>query len=129
MPESALAKKLLIKSGMRLRLFEAPDGFGKTLSPLPDGAYIDAAGVDVDFVLLFAASKAALDASWPAALPALKDGGVFWVAFPKGSSKVQTDLSRDRGWDSLNAAGWQLVSLISIDATWSAARIRPLAEK
>ena len=59
----------------------------------------------------------------------MKDGGVFWVAFPKGSSKVQTDLSRDRGWESLNDAGWQLVSLISIDATWSAARIRPIASK
>jgi hypothetical protein len=32
------------------------------------------------------------------------------------------DLSRDRGWDAVRGAGWQAVSLVAIDPTWSALR-------
>ena len=44
-----------------------------------------------------------------------------WVYYPKGSSKLQTDLTRDKGWDCLLAEGDKLtwISLISFDDTWS----------
>ena len=127
---SPLAKKLLIKPGMSMCLLEAPEDYESSLAPLPDGAAIDHdTSTQHDFVQLFAVNSAILASQAPRALAALKTGGVFWIAFPKGSSKGQTDLTRDKGWDSLHSLGWQLVSLVSIDDTWSGARIRPITAK
>jgi hypothetical protein len=77
-----------------------------------------------DWILLYAADKAALEGSLPAAAKALASPGTLWIAYPKGSSKRQTDLTRDQGWESLPAADLMWLSLISIDDTWSAFSLR-----
>ena len=89
---------------MTLRLFDPPRGYVEMLAPLPEGAKI-VSDAPADFVQFFAASRSELEARFSNALEILKPGGIFWVSFPKGSSKVQTDLTRDRGWDAVNAAG------------------------
>jgi hypothetical protein len=38
---------------------------------------------------------------------------------------VKTDLKRDAGWEPMFAAGWIVVAIASVDATWSAVRFRP----
>lgn len=43
----------------------------------------------------------------------------------KRSSGVETDITRDVGWQALREAGWRPVTQIAIDATWSALRFRP----
>jgi hypothetical protein len=82
MAESALAKKLLIKPGCAIRLIDAPEGYGETLSPLPDGAKVITAE-PAEVVQAFARSKAELDSRFLVALAALKPGGVFWLLFPE----------------------------------------------
>ena len=89
MAENALAKKLLIKPGMSIRLLEAPPGFVDSLSPLSEGAETDESAATADFVLLFAGSKGALDASSANAVASLRDGGVFWWRFPKEAPKCR----------------------------------------
>jgi hypothetical protein len=42
-----------------------------------------------------------------------------------GLSKIQTDLTRDVGWDALQQANLKWVNLISVDPTWSAFCLRP----
>ena len=125
---SPLAGKLLIKPSMTMRLFDAPAGYQASLAPLPEAASLDTQAGAHDFVQLFALDSAALASKLPEALAALEHGGLFWISFPKSSSNVQTDLSRDKGWGSLHALGYRLVSLVSIDETWSAARIRPIKD-
>lgn len=51
----------------------------------------------------------------------VKPGIIVWVYYPKGTSKLQTDLNRDKGWDCLLAEGDKLtwINLISFDDTWS----------
>jgi predicted CoA-binding protein len=121
----SLAKKLLIKSGYRVIVVNPPAAF--TLTE-------EAAEVDMtienelngtfDFLLLFAQNQAELTRFVPEVLPHLKEAAVFWVAYPKKSSKLKSDITRDSGWDMLKQAGYQGVSLISIDDTWSAFRVR-----
>jgi hypothetical protein len=53
------------------------------------------------------------------------DAAKVWLCYPKGSSKVETDLSRDAGWEPMFNAGWIVVAIASVDATWSAVRFRP----
>jgi len=60
----------------------------------------------------------------------LKEGIIVWVYYPKGTSKIQTDLTRDKGWDCLLNEGDKLtwISLISFDDTWSVFGFRPKTE-
>jgi hypothetical protein len=126
MSESALAKKMKLKPGTRAALVNAPPGFRAALEPLPDGATLDdTPSGTYDWIQLFTVSQAALAESFPAARAALKPDGMLWISYPKGSSKMQTDLTRDKGWDSLADADLKWITLISVDDTWSAFALRP----
>ena len=128
MPDTPLSKKLGIKPGYALLILDAPDGYRTRLDPLPDGVRIGTVALPdgpFDLVQVFVRSRADVTRHAGAALAALKPGGLLWFAFPKKSAKVQTDVSRDTGWDALHAAGWEIVSVIAIDNTWSAGRFRP----
>ena len=126
---TGLPKKLLIKPGCRLLVLNAPAGFmAENLADLPDGATVTetAAGEGFEAVLAFAATAGELAEWLPRALAAVKPDGLVWVGFLKGTSKRQTDLTRDRGWEAAKAAGVELVSLVSLDGAWSGARMRPI---
>jgi hypothetical protein len=64
-------------------------------------------------------------------LKLVKDNVTLWVYYPKGSSKLQTDLTRDKGWDALMKHDMQWLGLISFDDTWStfALRIKTSTDK
>jgi hypothetical protein len=68
-------------------------------------------------------SKAELDSHAPRLK--VSPGGILWICYPKKSSEVKTDISRDVGWDVVHKAGWEGVTLISVDDIWSAMRFRP----
>ncbi|MCW5851528.1 MAG: hypothetical protein KIT87_15760 [Anaerolineae bacterium] len=129
MADAALLKKLLVKSGMRVLVLNAPDGYLARLEPPPDGASLSTQAEGVfDLVQLFVAQKAQLDTVWQTVQSAVKPGGVVWLAYPKLSSKVKSDMTRDRGWETVRAAGWEPVTQIAIDDIWSALRFRPVSE-
>lgn len=129
MAAASLVKKLLIKPGYQLLIMNAPDGFTQRLEPLPEGArlYISPGG-RFDEVLVFAGSQAELNRYAPVALQAVKPSGLLWFAYPKKTSKIKTDISRDAGWDVATSAGWLPVTQIAVDNTWSALRFRPESE-
>jgi hypothetical protein len=77
-----------------------------------------------DWILLDAPDRATLDASLHAASEALASPGTLWIAYPKGSSKTQTDLTRDAGWDSVRNEDLRWLSLVSLDGRWSAFSLR-----
>ena len=55
----------------------------------------------------------------------LKPESVLWIAFPKGASKIKTDLTRDKGWETVQRMDLKWVNLISVNETWSAFALRP----
>ena len=79
-----------------------------------------------DVVILFALNQKELDQWWPEALRRLGEKGSLWVAFLKQSAPKATDINRD----SINAyakeRGITGVALISVDADWSAVRLKRL---
>ncbi|MCC7446472.1 MAG: hypothetical protein IT324_03600 [Anaerolineae bacterium] len=128
MADTPLTKKLAIKPGYKLLILNAPDGYINTLNPLPEGTTIHtkAAGESgFDFVQVFVRSKADVDSHTQSAVAALKPGGLLWFAFPKKTSKIKTDITRDVGWDTLTDMAYSPVTVIAIDDTWSALRFRP----
>ncbi len=77
-----------------------------------------------DWILLYAADRSALEAALPSVARALASPGTLWIAYPKGSSRRQTDLTRDAGWDALRDTDLMWLSLVAIDDAWSAFSLR-----
>jgi len=131
MTQSPLSKKLGIKPGYQCLILSAPDGYIEMLDPLPDGATIRTSRdgkTTYDLVQDFVKSKAEVDAKAQPAIDAVKQKGLLWLTYPKKTSKIKTDIHRDVGWEAVYDAGWEGVSLISVDDTWSAMRYRPHEE-
>jgi len=76
----------------------------------------------IDFALVFAVNENQLNGILRDVMPALKEDSKFWVAYPKITSKIVTDLNRDGGWQQLSSAGYESVNEVALDHVWSAAR-------
>jgi hypothetical protein len=126
MPENLLLKKMKLKPGQHAAIVNAPDGYLEALQPLPENVELagDLAGT-FDWVQLFVKTQAELEQALPQVRDALKPASTLWITFPKGTSKIQTDLTRDQGWDSLRSLDLKWINLISVDDTWSAFALRP----
>jgi hypothetical protein len=124
-PPAALAKKLKLKPGARAAVVGAPEGYlerlgqpaGTTVGTVLDGP--------LDWIQVFVADSAELAAVVPGITKAVAPDGLVWISYPKGSSKRQTDLTRDRGWEPLEGSDLMWLSLVSVDDTWSAFGLRP----
>ena len=78
----------------------------------------------IDFALVFAFSQKQLREILKEVIPALHCEAKFWVAYPKASSKITSDLSRDASWNFIGEHGYETVRLIAVDNLWSAARFK-----
>jgi hypothetical protein len=97
--------------------------FAKNMTPLLRNRKID-------FALVFAVNENQLNGILKDVMPALKDDSKFWVAFPKSTSKIVTDLNRDSSWQQLTSAGYETCTEVVLDHVWSAARFaRPNGKK
>ncbi|EYF08207.1 YdeI/OmpD-associated family protein [Chondromyces apiculatus] len=125
---SALAAKLQLKAGHRVLLIDAPEDHAGALDPLPEGATLSrTARGTFDVVHLFVQQAKDLARNAPKAIAAVREGGVLWISYPKKTSGVKTDITRDVGWDVVTAAGWGPVTQVAVDDTWSALRFKPEA--
>lgn len=129
MPTS-IADKLKIKQGFTLLALNSPDNFKKGLGKLPVGVSIINTGKEYDQVHWFVYNKAQLEKEMSKVMKLLKTDITVWVYYPKGSSKIQTDLTRDKGWECLLKEGDKLtwINLISFDDTWSVFGFRAKTE-
>jgi hypothetical protein len=76
----------------------------------------------IDFALVFAVSENQLNGILKDVMPSLKDGSKFWVAYPKTTSKIVTDLNRECSWNGLTCAGYESIERVELDHVWSALR-------
>jgi len=126
MVDSSLVKKLKLKAGQRALVINAPEGYLDELRAAATGVeLVDNLEGQYDWVQVFVKNKAELDRLFPLVVSALKPVSMLWISFPKGSSKIQTDLTRDKGWDIIRQSGLKWLSLISVDETWSGFALRP----
>ena len=120
-------KKLLYQGQSPVLLLGAPPeasalakAFGGAVHAKP------AAGTKYGFMLGFARSAAEMDAIAKAADRALAEGALFWSAYPKGTSNKYkgADINRDTGHVRMKTHGFEGVSLVALDADWSAMRFK-----
>jgi hypothetical protein len=95
--------------------------FAKNLTPLLKSRKID-------FALVFAVSETQMNAILDEVMPALKEDSRLWVAYPKLTSKITTDLNRDSSWSKLAEAAYESIEQVSLDHVWHAMAFRKTVE-
>jgi hypothetical protein len=118
-----LARKLGIKDGAHLAVLSAPEGFDRTLGRLPEGVHVrrQARGC-VDVIVFFVTRRAELSRRFPVMARALEPDGGLWVAWPKKTSGVATDLVFEVVQDIGLSGGLVDNKVCAIDETWSGLR-------
>ena len=123
---SSLADKLQIRKGQALAVQNAPAGSLERLALELVGISVAAEpAAPTEGVLLFVTSLDEAERLAPGAMRAVRPDGLVWIAYPKGSSGVKTDVNRDRLWEALEPTGWRPVRQVALDDVWSAMRFRP----
>ncbi len=122
---SPLSRKLKLKPGVRAAVIDADTGYLERLDPPADVVVRNDLQGPLDWIQVFVKTSAELAAVAPRIKAAIAPDGVVWISYPKGSSKMQTDLSRDKGWGPVEGADLMWLSLVSVDDTWSAFGLRP----
>jgi len=127
---NSIADKLRIKANYSLLTLHAPADFKKGLQGLPAGVKITDSGKEYNQVHWFVLNRAQLEKEMSKVMKLVKPEVTVWVYYPKVSSKIQTDLTRDKGWDCLLAESDKLtwINLISFNETWSVFGFRAKTE-
>jgi hypothetical protein len=117
-----LVKKLGIKEGCRVAVVAAPNGFADTLD-LPDGVVLrlQARG-RLDVVVFFVTRRAELARRFPSLKRGLEPDGGLWIAWPKRTSGVATDLTENPIREIGLGNGLVDNKVAAIDDTWSGLR-------
>lgn len=120
-----ILKKLMFKGQSPVLLVNAPvefkttsENFGVPVDEKPKGTYT--------FALGFVKSLAEADTLARMMRRALEEKAVFWVAYPKGTSKKYkgVDINRDTGGARVGTHGFQGVAMVAIDEDWAAMRFK-----
>jgi hypothetical protein len=118
-----LVDKLGIKPGARLGLISAPADFERALGELPAGVAIRRRATgSLDVIVAFCVRRAELEQRLPRLRAALTPAGGLWIAWPKRTSGVPTDLSDGVVREVGLAAGLVDNKVCAIDPTWSGLR-------
>ena len=124
MSEKTVPEKLQVKPGRIFKVIGQPPQVTDLLAELPSFAKFAGESEPADVLLVFIKTMEELGRLLPLNAKLLKPDGITWLAYPKKTSGITTDLNRDIIWAYINTLGWTGVSMISIDNTWSGFRLK-----
>jgi hypothetical protein len=117
-----LHEKLGIKEGMTVGLVGAPHSFLVSLGDLPPGVSVSHEVQPADIFVVFAKRSEELGRGFAAAISQIAADGAIWVAWPKKSSGIDTDLTENVMRDLFLPTGMVDNKVAAIDDTWSGLR-------
>jgi hypothetical protein len=120
MSDKPVAERLQVKTGRRLAVLNASPALEQAIGATESRADVSAA----DVVLLATPNRAALQADLPKTLGQANQSSILWVAYPKLTSPLASDLNRDAIRAMVADFGLDTVAQIAIDADWSAMRLK-----
>lgn len=122
---ATLARKMKLQDGQLAVVLNAPEGALQELEPLPFGVILSENGkIPADWILIFVKNQAELEKVLPKALKLFQPETLLWIAYPKKTSKIKTDFTRDTGWSFLQDKDLRWVTLVSFNEDWSAFAMR-----
>lgn len=124
-----LARKLGLNPGMRALIIAPPPGYLKLLTPLPDSLTVSSKADGIyPFVQVFAMRLSEITEFAKKLLKYAAPNALVWISYPKKTSQLKGNLSRDVIRKAMSGPGWCAVSIVAIDEVWSALRFRPTAQ-
>ena len=115
-----LPRKLGIKEGSRVGLVNAPDDIESKLGPLPHGVVLRTrARGPLDVIVFFTRKRTELARRFERLARTLDPAGGLWVAWPKKSAQLETDLDQTAVMEIGLATGLVDNKVCAIDDTWS----------
>lgn len=119
-----LAKKLGIKPGFKIRLYDQPDYYFKLFDDLPsDISQLKDSRTKKNLIHYFATSSVKLENDINELREEIEQNGMIWISWPKKTSKVSTDLNENIVRDIALRNGLVDVKVCAIDETWSALKL------
>lgn len=116
---TSLPAKLGLKAGHRVLTAGAPSSLRALLVGAPAGLVWLPRLAPFDVALVFVTIRSVLTRELARLLPHLDDAGMIWLAWPKKSSGVATNLSEGVVRAAGLATGLVDIKVCAIDATWS----------
>lgn len=120
-----LPKKLGIKEGHRVAVTADPGHFTSLVNPLPPGVLMESTGTGgdrYDVLVVFVTSAHELEVRFGEAMKLLDPFGGLWVAWPKQSSPLATDLKEGHVRAHGLSTGLVDNKVCAIDQDWSGLR-------
>jgi hypothetical protein len=125
----AVFKKLNFKNQQTVFALNAPASFAINLQSLQNVSIQKSivAKSKIEFAIGFATTQKEVDTIVQKVAPKLIEDAVFWICYPKGTSKKYTcDFNRDTGWSIMGTFDLEPVRQVAIDEDWSALRFRKI---
>ena len=119
-----LAKKLGLKSPLKLLTVNAPKEYASWLGELPDGVkLVTDAKAPIEAAHVFTAESAFLHAILSRLRKELKQDGFVWVSWPKKSSRLATDITEDTIREIAIPLGFVDVKVCAVSEVWSGLKL------
>jgi len=119
-----LAKKLGIKSPLKLLTVNAPKEYTAWLGELPEGvALVKKAQKPIQAAHIFTTESAFLDATLSKLRNELKQDGFVWVSWPKKASKVPTNITEDIIREIALPLGFVDIKVCAVSKVWSGLKL------
>ena len=120
----SLVEKLGIKSGQKIYLGNPPDGYHKTLGPLPKNvSVLRTLKGPCDFIQFFTTDKTVLETGFAQLKKNLAMNGCLWISWPKGASKIKTDVNENVVREIALKNGLVDIKVCAVDDVWSGLKL------
>lgn len=125
MEPNKLHKKLRLLDKSNICVLEAPPSFLSAIADLSFHSEIQDTPDPPDAVLIFAPDMSHLQRLLAISAKLGPKDVLFWACYPKLSSALKSDISRDGIFHTAQEFELRPVTQVAIDDTWSAMRLRP----
>jgi hypothetical protein len=113
------AEKLGIKEGSKIIIINPPRDYLNTLEIPPKVTLMNQLKGPLEFIHFFTKSRQELETQFPSLKRELLKGGMLWISWPKGSSKVETDLNEGVVREVGLKNGLVDIKICAVDDIWS----------
>lgn len=122
--EKPLAQKLGIKSGYRVIVRRAPDGYLDWLTPAPERVMFGrTVSSTTDLVHLFVTRREVLASELATCRKTLRGDATVWVSWPKKASGMPSEVSESVVREVALPMGWVDVKVCAVSAVWSGLKL------
>jgi hypothetical protein len=123
--KSPVARKLGMNRGMSALIIAPPPGYLKLLATASDRLTVSSRAYGMyAFVQVFATRRSEIHGFARRLSKYAAPNALVWISYPKKTSKLAGNLSRDVIRKVMSGAGCRAVSIVAIDEVWSALRFR-----